>query len=170
MAQKQLPPNLHGVVKTPIGNIGIITTQDETCVAALCFVAAKIPAKAPSNSLAKKVATELQSYFRNATSKFSVPVKLNGTPLQQKIWRELKKIKIGSTVTYGQLAERLQTSPRVIGNACRANPIPVIIPCHRVVGVNGLGGYGGACTKNKNIPTNKQLLQNKLWLLEHETK
>lgn len=174
MTPKQKSLNWQGVIKTPIGNIGISTTSDDNHLAQLCFVAATLPTKAPSTNLAKRVAIELQSYFHDAAYKFSVPLKLAGTPLQQKIWGELKKIKPGKTVTYGQLAERLQTSPRVIGNACRANPVLIFIPCHRVVGVNGLGGYGGACAKNaverdERSPTNNQLLQHKRWLLEHES-
>ncbi|MBR4869331.1 MAG: methylated-DNA--[Oscillospiraceae bacterium] len=80
----------------------------------------------------------------------------HGSAFQQKVWRELQKIPYGKTVTYGELAARLGSSPRAVGGAVGRNPISVMVPCHRVVGAKGaLTGYAGGTDK-------------KTWLLEHE--
>ena len=76
------------------------------------------------------------------------------------MWRELKNIPSGKVVSYGELAKRLGTSARAVGNACRKNPVPVVIPCHRVVSATGIGGYAG--------DTSGDLLKIKSWLLQHE--
>ncbi|MBF0446088.1 MAG: methylated-DNA--[protein]-cysteine S-methyltransferase, partial [Magnetococcales bacterium] len=69
--------------------------------------------------------------------------KPNGTKFQQSVWNHLLQIPPGSTETYGTVAKKLKSGPRAIGQAVGANPIPIIIPCHRVVAANGLGGYSG---------------------------
>lgn len=81
-----------------------------------------------------------------------------GTAYQFKVWQELIKIPFGQTVTYKALALRIGSGPRAIGNACKRNPYPFIIPCHRVVAVNGLGGYGGE-TQGDLIAVKRQLLE-----------
>jgi len=83
-----------------------------------------------------------------------------GTEFQQKVWKALQDIPAGRIVTYGELAKELNTSARAVGNACRRNPIPVIIPCHRVVARAGIGGFSGA--------TKGSMLNIKKWLLNHE--
>ena len=104
---------------------------------------------------------QIKQYFFNPTLSFHIPFVLMGTSLQKAIWHEISTIPCGETKTYGQLAKNLQTHPRIIGNACRANPIPIIVPCHRVVAANGIGGYMGqeGC-----------YLRIKAWLLQHEMK
>ncbi|MGK0673659.1 MAG: methylated-DNA--[protein]-cysteine S-methyltransferase [Halothiobacillaceae bacterium] len=82
-----------------------------------------------------------------------------GTPFQQRVWRALAEIPLGQTRTYGELATRLGTSPRAVGGALRANPIPIIIPCHRILAAQGLGGYAGASEEGR---------RRKAWLLAHE--
>ena len=111
-------------------------------------------------AMMERVRTELAHYFRDRHFNFSIPVQLNGTDFQQRVWQALCEIPAGSTVSYGELAEKLHSSPRAIGNACRANPVPIIIPCHRVVAKNGIGGYVGK--------TSGRQLAIKRWLLEHE--
>jgi methylated-DNA-[protein]-cysteine S-methyltransferase len=75
----------------------------------------------------------------------TVPIKLlkQGTDFSQKVWAEMLKIPLGKTLSYSALANKIGSSARAVGNACRANPYPLVIPCHRVVSVNGLGGYHG---------------------------
>jgi len=84
-------------------------------------------------------------------SKITVPLDLRGTPFQLKVWKALLKIPPGQTVTYGQVARAIGSpkAARAVGAACRANPIPWLIPCHRVVAANGLGGYSGGGVKRK---------------------
>ncbi|MDX2163823.1 MAG: MGMT family protein [Gammaproteobacteria bacterium] len=82
---------------------------------------------------------------------------LNGTDFQKRVWAELLKIPPGKTVTYSDLAKKLHSHPRAIGQACKANPLPVTIPCHRVVGKNNLGGYFGE-TQGKLLRRKQALL------------
>ncbi len=83
-----------------------------------------------------------------------------GTPYQQKVWRALQRIPVGEVRTYGELANELDSCARAVAQACRANPLPILIPCHRVVAANGLGGYMGQ--------TEGAGLAIKRWLLHHE--
>jgi methylated-DNA-[protein]-cysteine S-methyltransferase len=94
---------------------------------------------------------QLSRYFNGRLAKFTVGVDLRGTPFQLRVWKELNKISYGSTITYKQLAKRLGTSRgfQAIGRANAANPVPIIIPCHRVLGANGslIGYASGVKTK-----------------------
>jgi methylated-DNA-[protein]-cysteine S-methyltransferase len=103
---------------------------------------------------------ELGAYFRDPTYRIVCPVDTAGTPFQQSVWEQIAAIPAGDTVTYGRIAEALHSSPRAVGNACRANPVPLRVPCHRVVGATGLGGFAGE--------RGGELLQIKRWLLTHE--
>ncbi len=92
----------------------------------------------------RDVIDQLNRYFNGRLAKFSTPVDLLGTPFQLRVWKELAKISYGTTITYKQLAKRLGTSRgfQAVGRANAANPVPIIIPCHRVIGANGsLVGY-----------------------------
>ncbi len=85
---------------------------------------------------------------------------MQGTDYQKSVWQCISEIKWGETLTYGDIAEQLDSSARAVGNACRANPVPIIVPCHRVVSKSGLGGFAGQREGNNiNVKT---------WLLEHE--
>jgi methylated-DNA-[protein]-cysteine S-methyltransferase len=102
----------------------------------------------------------IQAYLEDPSFRFCFEPLLEGTAFQQRVWHELLQIPLGHTLTYGQLARQLGSSPRAIGNACRANPCPLVVPCHRVVGKTGLGGFAGKNSGPK--------LQIKRWLLMHE--
>tara|TARA_B100000029_G_C17369597_1_gene885629 strand:+ start:294 stop:737 length:444 start_codon:yes stop_codon:yes gene_type:complete len=92
----------------------------------------------------KKLKKQIIQFIKRKRKKFSVNLKLKGTPLQKKIWRELSIIKYGSTKTYGDIAKKLNTSPRYVGNVCGQNNHLLIIPCHRVIRSDGtLGGFSG---------------------------
>jgi methylated-DNA-[protein]-cysteine S-methyltransferase len=93
---------------------------------------------------AKKSAREIRLYLKGNLKEFGSELDLSsGTPFQISVWRELLKIPYGNVKTYGEIAESIGEpgAARAVGNAVGANPIPIIIPCHRVIGVNGLGGY-----------------------------
>jgi methylated-DNA-[protein]-cysteine S-methyltransferase len=101
---------------------------------------------------------QLEEYFAGARKTFDVPLALAGTAFEQRVWELLRQIPYGTTTSYGELARRLgdPAASRAVGIANARNPIPIIVPCHRVIGANGdLTGYGGG-------------LDRKLWLLEHE--
>ena len=93
----------------------------------------------------KETATQLEEYFAGERQEFDVPMELDGTPFQQEVWAELSRIPYGETISYGELARRVgrPSAPRAVGQANGRNPIPIIVPCHRVLASNGIGGYGG---------------------------
>lgn len=148
------------IISSPIGKLGIITT--DSYLVCIDFLSDAYQTYPPHNSLAQQVCDELTAYFINSKHKFTLPLAENGTSFQKTVWQTLRNISSGSTLTYGQLAMMLETSARAIGNACRANPIPIIIPCHRIVAKQQLGGYSG--NTSAHLPLIKQ------WLIEHEAR
>jgi methylated-DNA-[protein]-cysteine S-methyltransferase len=103
----------------------------------------------------REVVRQLEAYFEGKLKEFDVPLVLDGTEFQLLVWRSLRKIPYGETVSYGQLARRIGSpeAARAVGLANGSNPIPIIIPCHRVIGSNGdLTGFGGG------LPLKKKLL------------
>jgi methylated-DNA-[protein]-cysteine S-methyltransferase len=93
----------------------------------------------------KETASQLDEYFAGERTDFDVPMELDGTDFQREVWAELSRIPYGKTVSYGEVARRVgrPNGPRAVGQANGRNPIPVIVPCHRVLASNGIGGYGG---------------------------
>ena len=87
---------------------------------------------------------QLDAYFDDPASGFDLPLAPAGTPFQRRVWEAIRAIAPGRTARYGDLAAALGSSARAVGGACARNPIPIIIPCHRVVGAGALGGYSGA--------------------------
>ncbi|HLB42652.1 MAG TPA: methylated-DNA--[protein]-cysteine S-methyltransferase [Gammaproteobacteria bacterium] len=94
----------------------------------------------------QQIVHELRHYFDHAKHVFNLALYIEGTLFQQRVWKALQKIPSGETLTYGELARQLQTSPRAIGQACRTNRIPIIIPCHRIIATHHIGGYAGNIT------------------------
>ncbi len=95
---------------------------------------------------ARKARQEILSYLDGGLRKFTVPVVLEGTAFQKAVWTQLAAVPYGETRTYGEIATSLRKprAARAVGTACRANPLPILVPCHRIVGGNGaLGGFGG---------------------------
>lgn len=116
--------------------------------------------KSVDMSLKNLIVAQLDRYFSSAISFKNIPLLPIGTDFQKSVWRELRKIPCGETRTYGQIAKNLHSGARAVGNACRKNPIQIIIPCHRVVSTKGIGGYAGE--------TQGRQLDIKHWLLKHE--
>jgi methylated-DNA-[protein]-cysteine S-methyltransferase len=121
---------------------------------------AEVAAPGDAGALPDAFACALDAYFQDGAYRFDLPLRLVGTTFQHRVWRALSAILPGRTLTYGQLAQELGTSPRAVGGACRANPCPIVIPCHRVVGAHGLGGFAGDLSGRK--------VAVKRWLLGHE--
>lgn len=145
-------------VASPLGMITVRCVADN--IISLDIKATRTPQSRPHESSAKKVAAALQAYFANATYRFHLSLRLQGTPFQRRVWQALQAIPVGETRSYGDIAKQLRSSARAVGMACRANPIPVIVPCHRVVAATGLGGYAGKTTGRQ--------IGIKRWLLQHE--
>lgn len=142
---------------SPIGSI-TFTWQGENVVAVQLNSKNK-----PLTSLAlqaKEAKNSLECYFKDPRQLLRLPYQLTGTAFQKKVWKHLQTIPVGKTQSYGDIAKALNSSARAVGNACRANPLPLIIPCHRVVSKAGLGGFSGQTTG--------KMLEIKQWLLDHE--
>ena len=146
------------VIAAPFGRLGI--RLQNGVLADIDFLDHKIPLRAPTNTVARHVCVALRAYLKKPRRKFRLPLATDGTDFQQRVWRVLQRIPAGKVLSYGELARKLKTGPRAVGNACRANPIPIIIPCHRVVAANGNGGFMGK--------TGGRALAIKDWLLTHE--
>ena len=149
-----------GTIKTPIGLLAIKTAQGKlTGVDILPKSSRKVPRMDPQ-PLSADITEQLSKYFSDGKFQFHLPLNIQGTNFQKKVWKAMTRIPAGEVMTYGAVAKKLSSSPRAVGNACRANPLPIIIPCHRVVSQSGLGGYGGH--------TEGEHLGIKSWLLQHE--
>jgi len=98
-----------------------------------------------STSILEKARAALERYFDGAAETFDLPLTPFGTNYQRKVWQALREIPYGETRTYAELAVSVGGSARSIGGAVGANPIPILIPCHRILGSRGLGGYSGGC-------------------------
>jgi len=107
-----------------------------------------------------EVRAQLDAYFAGTLTRFTLPLKFNGTDFQQRVWSALREIPYGGTTSYGALAASIgrPTASRAVGAANGANPLPIVVPCHRVIGAGGaLTGFGGG-------------IETKRFLLEHEAK
>ena len=109
---------------------------------------------------AKYLTAELEQYMQHPEHVFDLLFVPQGTSFQLRVWRALLAIPAGRPVSYGTLGIQLNTSPRAVGQACGANPLPLVIPCHRVIAANGLGGFMHAASG--------ATLDIKAWLLRHE--
>ncbi len=136
-----------------------VRTRDER-VTDICYLPPSAPVVSPRNALAHRAARQLEAYRADPDTRFDLPLLVEGTPFQRRLWAALCEIPRGKTVTYGELALRLQGEPRAVGQACGDNRLPIVIPCHRVVAANGIGGFAHA--------TRGYLLEAKRWLLAHE--
>ncbi|MFO1318514.1 MAG: methylated-DNA--[protein]-cysteine S-methyltransferase [Burkholderiales bacterium] len=114
----------------------------------------------PTDPLARETCRQLRRYLEDPAAPFDLPIAPEGTDFRQRVWRALMQIPVGTVITYGELAKRLGTSPRPIGGACGSNPVPPVVPCHRIVAAHGLGGFMGAVDGHP--------LAVKQWLLKHE--
>ncbi|WP_325049364.1 MULTISPECIES: methylated-DNA--[protein]-cysteine S-methyltransferase [Legionella] len=154
---------------TPLGNLEIM--HDGQAIHSAVFVEIN-PATAdrtaslagitiqsgPTSPFCELIAQELDAYFHQPNHRFQITLKPHGTAYQQRVWNALLVIPVGRTLSYGALAQSLQSSPRAVGQACKKNPITLFIPCHRVIGKDNFGGYMG----------DKDALSLKLALLKHE--
>jgi methylated-DNA-[protein]-cysteine S-methyltransferase len=154
------PDLLRWALPTPIGRIGLCwrpgAADSDGVLTRVELGADGLNAPAPP----AHVAAAFAAYFDDADQAVGLPVALAGTPFQQRVWGAIAAIPSGRTRTYGELADALGSAPRAVGGACRANPCPLVVPCHRVVGRHGLGGFAG--------DTDGRLLAIKTWLLRHE--
>ncbi len=136
-----------------------VATRDEHVVE-IRYLPPSAAASAPRNALAERVARQLERYREDPDAVFDLPLQVEGTPFQRRLWDALCQIPRGKTLTYGELARRLGGEARAVGQACGDNRLPIVIPCHRVVAADGIGGFAHS--------TGGYLLEAKRWLLMHE--
>lgn len=124
----------------------------------LSLLSFNIPSKCLNDgdktNFAKDVQTQLEEYFCGKRKKFDLPLDLNGTNFQMKVWKELSKIGYGKTLSYGEVSQKidLPKGARAVGGANNKNPLPIIIPCHRVIQSDGkLGGYAGGLVLKQQL-------------------
>jgi len=156
-----MPEAFQACLRTPFATLGITTTA--THVTGVRFLAPSTPARAPArDSIAHLACVQLQAYLDEPAFEFDLPLKLAGTHHRLQVWEAMCRIRAGDVRTYGDVARELRSSARAVGGACGANPIPVVIPCHRIVGAGGsIGGFMGARGDGFEIGI-------KRWLLRHE--
>jgi methylated-DNA-[protein]-cysteine S-methyltransferase len=136
---------------------------DATGVTAVDYLDSSHPLVSPGSAMAVRVVADVERYLADPGYRFGVELNPRGTPFQQRVWQSILDIPSGESRTYGELARKLQSAPRAVGQACGSNPIALIIPCHRVTGSRG--GLGGFMHSTQSDP-----LRIKRWLLMHERK
>ena len=145
-------------IEIPCAVLGIRTHQNQ--LTGVDFLPLSEARLLPADDFTQQVCLQIAAYVRDPDFKFDIPLRFTGSAHQSKVWQALRAIPRGSARTYGALALELGSSPRAVGGACGDNPIPLFIPCHRVVAKNGAGGFmhhaGGAPIGIKQ------------WLLRHE--
>ena len=144
------------IVDSPLGGLALTANADALTALDWTFLAAN--EGAPGHPILRQAVNELAAYFSDSRHVFTVPTTQPGSEFEQAVWREMCEIPSGETRSYGDLASATGRPARAVGGACGANAIPIIVPCHRVVGADGrMVGYSG-----------KGGIETKTWLLRHE--
>jgi methylated-DNA-[protein]-cysteine S-methyltransferase len=150
--------NFQAKLQAPFGLLGVRT--EGGLLAEIVFLKPSGAALAPQDQLAERTCAQLENYFDDPEYRFDVPLASRGTPFQRRVWARIAAIGSGHTRSYGEIARELGSAPRAVGQACGANPVPLVVPCHRVLAAGGIGGFahheGGFH------------LSVKRWLLRHE--
>ncbi|MDA8552157.1 methylated-DNA--[protein]-cysteine S-methyltransferase [Aquiluna sp.] len=147
------------VFTTALGTLSVCVSKGR--VVEVGFVSEALPSFAESssdNALAKEAASQLRDYFAGKRESFDLPLHFSGTKFQEEIWQEIAKVPFGQSATYKDLAMRIgkPQAARAVGGAVGANPIGIIVGCHRILGSSGkLTGYSGG----SGVPTKKKLLE-----------
>ena len=158
MIKTSLDADFDVAYKSPIGWLGLKSGDEK--LSQLAFLEDQPAVTGQKNAALEASLKALENYFAGERD-FSFPDMFAvGTDFQKRVWRQLSAIPYGETLTYGEEAKRLDTHPRAVGGACRANPLVVLVPCHRVVSASGLGGFSGHATGHWPRVKN--------WLLHHE--
>jgi len=146
-------------LKAPFAVLGIRTGR--AAVTGIEYLPRSERAQAPADTVAERACRQLERYFEDPEFRFSLPLAAAGSAFHRRVWEAIAQIPVGESRTYGELARRLHTAPRAVGGACGANPIALVVPCHRVVGTHGsLGGFMGVTAGDP--------IAIKRWLLIHE--
>ncbi len=148
----------NAIVAAPGFALGVRCTDDE--ITGIDFLEPRAEV-APNEPLAAEAVRQLRAYLADPGFAFALPLRPAGTAFQRSVWAEIAAVPSGATKTYGELGKSLKNAPRAVGQACGANPYPVVVPCHRIVATGG--GLGGFARERGGF-----LLDVKRWLLGHE--
>lgn len=147
------------VIASPVGFLGLSAQAD--ALTRIEFLGAAGSPVAPTSPALREAASQLAAYFADPSFCFDLPYRLAGTEFRRQVWAQIAAIPSGEVRSYADLARALHSAPRPVGGACGANPLPLLIPCHRVVAANGLGGFNAKRGGQDWLPI-------KRWLLAHE--
>ena len=146
------------IVLLPFGAVGVCTHAD--AITEISFLTGRVQEKRAVNALAMRAVEQLIAYCDDPSRRIELPLAITGTEFQRRVWSEICQIPCGATQSYGDLAQRLGSVARAVGQACGDNRFPLAIPCHRVVAAAGIGGFshtaGGVHERIKR------------WLIQHE--
>jgi len=151
--------NEYAVITAPFGRLGIRTRED--ILVEIRFLDDTHPLQAPeAGGLAAEAVSQIDAYFLDPAFCFNLPFQVEGSAFQRRVWEQISRIPSGQTKSYREIAELIGSAPRAIGGACGRNPLPLVVPCHRVVSSSGLGGFMQS--------SGRQTVSIKEWLLAHE--
>jgi len=164
---RQVPADrLHTVIDSPVGPLTLVAAGD--ALVGLSMSEQRHapapgwfgePADGPDSEPLAEASQQLREYFNGERTEFDIPLSLEGTEFQRRVWAALREIGYGETISYGQLADRIgqPSASRAVGLANGRNPIGIIVPCHRVVGSDGsLTGYGGGIERKRYLLSHEQ--------------
>lgn len=130
-------------ITTPVGTL-TLSSNGRAITRVTWFRAGDDVGNADSDPILEAAKAEIDRYFSGRLTEFQTPVHLEGSPLQLSVWQAMRTIPFGQVLTYGDVAKAVGSEPQAVGTACGQNPIPVIVPCHRIVGAGGnLTGFSG---------------------------
>ncbi|TWG86296.1 methylated-DNA-[protein]-cysteine S-methyltransferase [Cupriavidus gilardii J11] len=147
------------VLAAPFGRLGV--RVDGERLTSIVFLRPDTPLHAADAPAVQRLALQLAAYFDDPDAAFDVPLATVGTAFQQRVWQAIAAVPRGRTATYGELASSIGGTARAVGQACGDNPFPLVVPCHRVVGAKGLGGFAHHGDDGFHLDV-------KRWLLRHE--
>lgn len=159
-SQTPINPGYSLVLRAPFGALGIRCNGAK--IVAIDILNGSVPEQTSNDAFLSSVVCDFNTYFDNPAHVFTSVFAVGGTAFQRRVWQHLCAIAPGRPQTYGEVARKLGSAPRAVGQACAANAIPLLIPCHRVVAAHGHGGFMHARAG--------QWIDVKRWLLSHEAR
>jgi methylated-DNA-[protein]-cysteine S-methyltransferase len=152
----------NAVIEAPFGKVGVRVDEAAGVVRLIEYLPGAVAAVAPDSPLAERAVRQIERYLESPAASFDLPLADAGTPFQRCVWQAMCDIAPGHVLTYGEIAKQIGGTPRAVGQACGDNPFPIVVPCHRVVAANGLGGFA-------HHAGDGFFLRVKRWLLAHES-
>jgi methylated-DNA-[protein]-cysteine S-methyltransferase len=156
---KPVAQDYDALISAPFGAVGINIQSDY--VIGVTLLPISQPSHQATDQCAQHVRYQVERYLADAATALEIPYAVSGTPFQKRVWKAISEIPVGQVLTYSELAQKVGSGPRAVANVCGANKVPLLIPCHRVVAKNGLGGFMQGVDGGLKI---------KQWLLAHESK